>query len=363
MDVKFKQSVERVIPGWLSMIYKETNLLRQHFKSDSQVEKEGGYDEKVWDWEKEEFVSKSEQLLRAKSKILSEDKIKEWSKAMEELMQFYGSYYMPEKVQEAFKKWIDKKITESRFPSPYELLLDLNKFKPDEKDVLYNVVIRWKAGLSEDVISELENGSLEEGLLYIGNEKYADLMTKVAPLIQNLAGKDLFDRAEIQRQIDMGNVKLMEELGFVKREQDGSISFNNDMREAFRDRFTQVQREQLGHLKETGESETYKDARGKTQTRAEIGIDESRTNTDLIEDRQYEDLKYKNDFFFITEQILNERDAEKKKSLIAEMVLRFDRDLNGGEKDKIRNRSAAAGGFIPKYAAGGKVRSFAKLVS
>lgn len=269
MDIRFKQTVERVIPHWLQLIYKETHLSRIGFGFKEGDGKNGTieYNKKTWDWNKEDLVDDKDIMSQFQAGLVDKDRVEQYGFALEDYLAHMGSDALGSEDYKVLKKWVIERLHASTNATHYELLVDISKF-PRKSQENFKKMIMWKSGLSIEKIEEdIHIGQYKNGSLMMSFPRYADWCSKAADLWNNLAGKSIFDWDKIQQLINEGKGHLVEEIGLVIRNSDGSLSRNMDAELKGALDFTDIAgRNKRVNLVEGEEPETWKDKKGRTVT-------------------------------------------------------------------------------------------------
>ncbi len=358
MDQKFKQTVERVIPHWLSLIYKENHLMRMGWGFKEGDGKDGTikFEQKTWSWDKEDLVNESEIKNDVLGKVLDRDRIKSFGASFERLLTHMGAQSLTRPTKEKLKAWVNKRITSSMSATLYDLLLDLPKFTKKQQEEL-KLMICWKSGLSEEVIEDsLETGAWEEAALMFNTDKFAKWMDGYASLEQDFAGKSLIDWNHIQDMVNQGHEKILEEAGYLVRQKDGTLVRNMDLNQDLAMKMTKMKHKKTVHLKE-GEGEEYKNKRGQTRRKMSVEVDEAKSHRHW-EDFANNDPQLENDVYKMVQMLMDSatmdaRDEKKRKALQKTFMNKILYMTEHEAKKQGLLERKAAGGFIGRFAKGG----------
>lgn len=357
MDVKFKQTVERVIPGWLSLIHKETYLTRIGSRTDKDYKKIS------WDWDKEDFDSDQNVKDRAFTQVFKKDNIEQFSIAMENLLRVYDPIaFLTMDARTELKNWIYNKIQSSRSPSYYNLMLEINTFRKKETREQLKQLANYVADIHEEDLEYAEEGLLSEGKLIMRRPRYGEWARKAKPYIDELASRPLFDINELMRVANTEQGKVFEEMGLVTRDGKGNLDLSVDYEKKIVQQMTGMDYKQIGKLKE-GKAENYKNNRGVNETRNQMELENENRQNDIddwlnsdarIDDRTYAILQT-----LLSSDVLDsrskKRDDKKIKNILSSLLFQSSDEIREGRKSG-RIATRAAGGIIPSFAKGGKSR-------
>ena len=352
MDVKFKQTVERVIPGWLSLIHKENKLIRMGMKDDK------GYKAVEWDWQKEDFIDKETKDKRVIAQVMSRDKTIEHSEAYERLLHHFDSFSLSKETKDKLRTWLFKKIRASRSITLYELLRETDAtFKGSERDEIY-IMISVQGGLDQADIEGVKTGLISEFAL-TKRDTYSRWLANLDPLYRNVAGKSLIDWNLIQDLAARGEEKILEEHGFLVRDAAGNLTRNNDFEEEMFKQHAQFKHKKTKFYKE-GEDETVIGTDGKKRTRTKYELDESKSDMNW-EDALWDELELEDNEAnrrmnrWLTTDVLDDRESAHfkrfAKTKAGKMFLM--REAEAKKRGLLGNFTRAAGGYIPSFAKGG----------
>jgi hypothetical protein len=357
MDVKFKQTVERVIPGWLSLIHKETYLTRIGSNSDKD------YKKKSWDWDKEDFDNDQNVKDRAFTKVFKKENIEQFSMAMENVLRVYDPIaFLTLDARNELKDWIYNKIQSSRSPSFYNLMLEINTFKNKATRAQLIQLANFAADIHEEDLEYAEEGLLSEGKLIMRRPKYAEWAKKAKPYIDELASRPLFDINELMRIANTEQGKVFEEMGLVTRDGSGNLDMSVDYEKKIVRKMTSMDYKQIAKLKE-GEGQSYRNNRGQQETRNRMELDNENMQ-DTIDDWLNSDARIDDKTYAILQTLLNndtldarsKKANEKKiKNILSSLIFQTNDEIREGKKSG-RIATRAAGGIIPSFAKGGKNR-------
>ncbi len=346
MDVKFKQTVERVIPGWLSLIYKETHLTRLGRKDDK------GYETKEWDWKQEDFRETREIKAEIKAKIFNRDKVIEYAAGMEDLLIAYGSMGLTSSAKEKLRNWLRKRIGSSMNISAAHIYH--NRETIFGKDAgSFELIANYYGHLNNLTEDETEFAAANDMPLRMQGGKYAEWMSKIDTAHKQMTGLDVMDRATMQQLANEGYGKLMVEIGAATYDEDGSISINEKMADGIAEKYGRKKHKQTVFFKD-GESRQVK---GRTVSGTDI--DESKTDPNyedaLYDEYTMDDSKENQEMNkWMTNDVLAQRRIREAKIALAELLTGADTMTSGEANERGLNRyTRAAGGFIPSYAGGG----------
>lgn len=352
MDVKFKQTVERVIPGWLSLIHKENKLIRMGLKDDK------NFKAIEWDWNKEDFTSKESKEKRVVATVMNRDRTIEHSEAYERLLHHFDSFSLSEGTKDKLRTWLFKKVRASRSITLYDLLRETDAtFKGSECDEIY-IMISVQGGLDQADIEGAKTGLVSEAQL-IRRDRYASWLSNLAPLYQQVAGKSLIDWKQIQDLAARGEEKILEENGFLIRDADGNLNRNNDFEEEMFKNYARFKHKKTKFYKESGD-ETVKDLNGKNRSQTTYELDASKSDMNW-EDALYDIMEMQDNEHnrrmnrWLTTDVLDERDSAHfkafSKTKAGEMFLM--REAEAKKRGLSGNMTRASGGYIPSFAKGG----------
>lgn len=361
MDIRFKQTVERVIPHWLQLIHKENRLMRVGWGFKEGDGKNGTIEhkQKSWDWNKEEMVDVDDMKNDVLSKTLDRDRIKSYGESFERLLMHMGAQALTRPTKEKLKEWVNKRITGSVSATLYDLLVDLNKFTKKQQEEL-KLMICWKSGLSEDMVDTgLETGAWQEAALMFNSDQFAKWMTGYSALEQDFAGKSLVDWKHIQDMINQGHEKILEEAGFLVRQKDGSLNRNMDFNQDLVMKMTRMSHKKSVSLK-AGEDEEYQVKENgvrKTKRRATVVVDEAKSH------KKHEDMADANgvldaEAFKLVQMLMDESTmdartaAERKKLRKTYMDKLLSMTSAEAKKQGLLNRKAS-GGYAGRFSKGG----------
>lgn len=352
MDVKFKQTVERVIPGWLSMIHKETHLIRTGQKDDK------NHKAVEWDWHKEDFTSKESKDQRVLAKIFNREKTIDHSEAYERLLHHFDSFSLSAKTKDKLRTWLFKRVRAGASITLYDLLRETNSiFAGSERDEIC-IMTSVQGGLDmADIEGVMQGAKLEWHLTQ--RDSYANWLNGLTPLYHEVAGKELIDWKQVQQLAEQGETKILEENGLVTRDSAGNININTDYEEEHFKTQARFKHKQTKFYKEDGDRKV-KGQDGRTESRAKYEIDEARSAADW-EDRQGDELTLENNEAnrqmnrWVTSDVLDEREAERQKNLGKSKagkhhLMTIEEAKKRGLLDSF---TRAAGGYIPTFAKGG----------
>lgn len=346
MDVKFKQTVERVIPGWLSLIYKETHLTRLGRKDDK------GYEAKEWDWKQEDFRETREIKAEIKAKIFNRDKVIEYAAGMEDLLIAYGSMGLTSTAKEKLRNWLRKRIGSSMNISAAHIYH--NRETIFGKDAgSFELIANYHGHLNNLTEDETEFAAANDMPLRMQGGKYAEWMTKIDNAHKQMTGLDVMDRATMQQLANEGYGKLMVEIGAASYDDDGSISINEKMADGIAEKYGRRKHKQTVFFKD-GES---RQVRGRSVSGTEI--DESKTDPNY-EDALYDEYTMDNNKEnqemnkWMTNDVLAQRRIREAKAALVELLTGADTMTSGEATERGLDRyTRASGGYIPSYAGGG----------
>lgn len=357
MDVKFKQTVERVIPGWLSLIHKETYLTRIGSSSDKD------YKKKAWDWDKEDFDDEQNVKDRAFTQVFKKENIEQFSNAMENVLRVYDPIaFLTVEARDELKEWIYNKIQASRSPSYYNLMLEINTFKKKEVREQLKQIANFVADIHEEDLEYAEEGLLSEGKLIMRRPKYRDWAKKVKPYLDELSSRPLFNIEELMRVANTEQGKVLEEMGLVSRDGKGNLDLSVDYEKKIVKQLTSMDYKQIGKLKEI-EGENYKNNQGKQEKRIKFDLTDENMS-DQAQDWVNSDPKLIASVFNNLQRMLDsetldlraKKDLESKlKDIQSSLLFMNSAEYNDG-KATGRITTRAAGGIIPSFGRGGRVR-------
>lgn len=346
MDVKFKQTVERVIPGWLSLIYKETHLTRLGRKDDK------GYETKEWDWKQEDFRETREIKAEIKAKIFNRDKVIEYAAGMEDLLIAYGSMGLTSSAKEKLRNWLRKRIGSSMNISAAHIYH--NRETIFGKDAgSFELIANYYGHLNNLTEDETEFAAANDMPLRMQGGKYAEWMSKIDTAHKQMTGLDVMDRATMQQLANEGYGKLMVEIGAATYDEDGSISINEKMADGIAEKYGRKKHKQTVFFKD-GESRQVK---GRTVSGTDI--DESKTDPNyedaLYDEYTMDDSKENQEMNkWMTNDVLSQRRIREAKAALVNLLTGADTMSTGEATERGLNRfTRASGGFIPSYAGGG----------
>ena len=352
MDIKFKQSVERVIPGWLKLIHKENYLIRTGQKTDKD------FKEIEWDWQKEDFTSKESKEKRIMAQVMSREKTIDHSEAYERLLQHFDSYSLSRSTVDKLRTWLFKRVRAGRSITLYQLLLDTDKtFSGTERDEIY-IMASVQGGLDQADIEHIDSGLLSEASL-TRRPLYAKWLSNLEPLYKQVAGKELIDWKLIHELAARGEEKIFEERGLLIRDEAGNLTRNNDYEKEIFKNNARFEHKKIKHYKE-GESRNVVGLDGRRRTDTTWELDEARSDLNW-EDRLQDELILENNEAnrkmnrWLTMDVLDERDqahqkAGTKKKAIQQFLMR---EAEAKKRGLWNSFTRAAGGYIPSFAKGG----------
>lgn len=358
MDVKFKQTVERVIPGWLSLIHKETYLTRIGSKKDTD------YKTRSWDWDKEDFDFDSNVKDRAFTKVFKKDNIEQFSIAMENLLRVYDPIaFLTSDARDELKSWIYNKIQSSRSPSYYNLMLEINTFKNKSVRTQLIKIANYAADIHEEDLEYAEEGLLSEGRLIMRRPRYAAWVKKAKPYIDELASKPLFNIDELLRVANTEQGKVFEEMGLVSRDASGNLDISVDYEKKVVRQLTSTDYKQISKLKDV-DGIAYKNNRGRSEIRNQYEI-ETDAQGDAKDEWLHSEARLNDRAYAILQSLLTtdavdargkKANEAKIKNILAMLRYQSNDEIKAGKKDG-RITTRAAGGMIPSFRSGGKIKA------
>lgn len=352
MDVKFKQTVERVIPGWLSLIHKENKLIRLGLKDDK------NFKAVEWDWTKEDFIDRESKQKRVLATVMNRDRTIEHSEAYERLLHHFDSYSLSKETKDKLRTWLFKKVRSSRSITLYDLLRETDTtFKGSERDEIY-IMIAVQGGLDQADIEGVKTGLVSEFAL-TKRDTYAKWLAGLDPLYRQVAGKSLIDWKQIEEMAARGEEKILEEHGFLVRDAQGNLNRNNDFEEEMFKQHAQFKHKKTKFYKESGD-QTVKGLDGKNRVQTRYELDESKSDMNW-EDALWDPLELEDNEAnrrmnrWMTLDVLEDRDSAHfkafSKTKAGKMFLM--REAEAKKRGLLNNLTRAAGGYIPSFAKGG----------
>lgn len=352
MDVRFKQTVERVIPGLLTLIHKENYLLRTGQKDDK------NFSPMVYDWKKESFVSRNEMKASVATRVFNRDRIIETASGYEDLLTAYGAMGLPSSAKEKLRNWLRKQITSSKSIAPIILYAErVSVFGKNDAAAFEAVANHF--GHLDDIGEMFENPTAgTDAMLRAQGGAYAKWSEGIDRALSRMINTDPLDRAELQKLVDEGYGEFVEELGAAKREDDGSISINMEASDYLFKTYGRNNHKQRIHFKD-GDTRRIKDRNGNWIDVTNTDIDEARSGDweshigdeyTLARNRANKNMNQ-----WMNQDVLSNRNIEATKkgleSLLSDIGIM---STDEAKKRGLHNRwTRAAGGYIPSFAGGG----------
>lgn len=359
MTKRFTETVERVIPGLLGLIYKEQHLMRTG-------KQETEYKPVHWDWTKEEFIDEDESKLQAFAKVFKKENVEQMNLSMERVLRHFDpKMIISSAARKELRKWIFDKVRKSILPTLYGLMLEIHRFKEPVKSELI-LMCEYAGPIFEEDLEDDNGGLIAEGQLISARpDTYGKWMKELAPLIQDLAGRNLFDLKEIMQIAQTAQGKQLEKLGLLRRTEDGSLEIDEDFESNMLDRSSDlIKYRKQGKLKADG-SRSVKNRKGKVEERTNWEFDGDEEALENLLGNEIS-INKKNAFAksiqrWVTQDTLNDRDKRSRKHSLQELMTLFPSMTASEIKRGLKAGTLkfAAGGRIPSFAGGGDTGNFA----
>lgn len=245
MDVRFKKSIETVIPGWLAKIHKETYLMRVGSKDDKD------YTEESWSWENETFVTNKSLGEKALSEIVDIDKVTKFNDSVERFLNHLDpdAIFTP-KTRAEIRKWFIEKIKKSDHVSVIRLLKDEGKFTELAREELREK-LPFLTGIKIQDVDDMTVGNINEERKFLmskASEGYKSFTSKSGSRVNEARNQSIIDLNRLAKLVEKYDPKILEQIGVLVRDADGGLSLNEKFQDGLTDNVGRKVYTQLNEL-------------------------------------------------------------------------------------------------------------------
>lgn len=252
MDVRFKKTIETVIPGWLGKIHKEAYLMRIGSKEDKD------YKEVSYDWRSETFIENRKIEEDIAADLIDKQRVTSFNDSVERFLNHLDpdAIFTP-KARKEIRKWFIGKVRDSDHISPMVMIKEEGSFSKSVRDELREK-LPFLTGIDIGAVDKMTDaGVWDEGKLLMSqtNGRYKSFMSASANRVADVRGQNPLDLQKLSGLMEKYDPRFLENLGVIVRDGSGNLSINNNFVEDLVDSVGRKNYRQVNKLVDDGDGD------------------------------------------------------------------------------------------------------------